>query len=349
MQDGRGLIQPSEYSSLDGETSVAGVDLGDLGVAGTVRAGLAAVERALESELAHDDPLLSEVAMHLIRAGGKRFRPLFTLLAAQLGPNPEDPLVVVSATVVELVHLATLYHDDVMDGAHVRRGALSANARWDNRIAVFGGDYLFARASRLGARLGPDGVTTMANAFGELVDGQARETAGAAPDSDPIGHYLRVVHEKTGSLIATAARYGGLYSGASAGDTERLYRLGAAVGTAFQIADDIIDITSAASESGKTPGTDLREGVRTLPVLYALSADSPERDRLRELLVGPVESEGDVLEALALLSDSAGLAMARQRLAEYADSARAQLIELPDCPANTALRRLVDYTVERAA
>ncbi|MFE3229490.1 polyprenyl synthetase family protein [Nocardia sp. NPDC059228] len=349
MRDGRGLIQASEDLSLDDETSVAGVDLGDLGVAEAVRAGLIAVEQALETELVHDDPILSEVALHLIRAGGKRFRPLFTLLAAQLGPNPEDPLVVVSAAVVELVHLATLYHDDVMDCAAVRRGAPSANARWDNRIAVFGGDYLFARASRLGARLGPDGVAAMARVFGELVDGQAREAAGAASDSDPIGHYLRVVHDKTGSLIATAARYGGLYSGASAEDTERLYRLGAAVGTAFQIADDIIDITSAADESGKTPGTDLREGVRTLPVLYALSADSPERDRLRELLAGPVESDSDVSEALALLSDSAGLEMARRRLAEFADSARAQLSRLPDCPANKALRRLVDYTIDRAA
>ncbi len=252
-------------STEGSSTVVAGVDLGDQQLADAVRDGLARVEELLVSELSDGEDFLTEAALHLAKAGGKRFRPLFTVLTAQLGPEGSDPAVVTAATVVELVHLATLYHDDVMDEAAMRRGAPSANARWGNSIAILAGDYLFAHASRLVSTLGPEAVRIIAETFAELVTGQMRETIGAREKQDPVEHYLKVVWEKTGSLIAASGRFGGTFSGADADQIARLERLGDAVGTAFQIADDIIDISSASEQSGKTPGTDLREGVHTLP------------------------------------------------------------------------------------
>ncbi|MFD3743763.1 polyprenyl synthetase family protein [Nocardia sp. NPDC058633] len=331
----------------DESTVVAGVDLVDPELAVTVRDGLAAVEKLLVDELSDGAEFLQEAALHLARAGGKRFRPLFTVLTGQLGPNPTDPALVTAGTVVELVHLATLYHDDVMDEATQRRGAESVNSRWGNNIAILAGDYLFAHASRLTSTLGPDAVRIIAETFAELVTGQMRETMGAKQTQDPVEHYLRVVWEKTGSLIAASGRFGGTFSGAGLEHVERLARLGDAVGTAFQISDDIIDISSSAEQSGKTPGTDLREGVHTLPVLYALREPGADGDRLRALLTRPLETDAEVDEALVLLRRSPGMALAKQKLAEYADLADAELAALPAGPANDALTRLVRYTIER--
>ncbi len=328
-------------------TVVAGVDLGDDELAATVRDGLAKVERLLVDELSDGAEFLQEAALHLAKAGGKRFRPLFTILTGQLGPRPTDPDLITAGTVVELVHLATLYHDDVMDEATMRRGAPSVNSRWGNNIAILAGDYLFAHASRLTSTLGPDAVRIIAETFAELVTGQMRETMGARESQDPVEHYLRVVWEKTGSLIAAAGRFGGTFSGADSEHVERLARLGDAVGTAFQISDDIIDISSASEQSGKTPGTDLREGVHTLPVLYALREEGVDGDRLRKLLARPLETDDEVAEALDLLARSRGMVLAKEKLQGYADLAHTELSALPDGPANDALQRLVRYTIER--
>ncbi|WP_063038108.1 polyprenyl synthetase family protein [Nocardia grenadensis] len=328
-------------------TVVAGVDLGDPALAETVRNGLDDVEKLLVEELSSGASFLQEAALHLAKAGGKRFRPLFTILTGQLGPRPGDPDLVTAGTVVELVHLATLYHDDVMDEATMRRGAASVNSRWGNSVAILAGDYLFAHASRLTSTLGPDAVRIIAETFAELVTGQMRETMGAREESDPVAHYLRVVWEKTGSLIAASGRFGGTFSGADDDHVERLARLGDAVGTAFQISDDIIDISSESAQSGKTPGTDLREGVHTLPVLYALSEEGPDGDRLRTLLARPLETDAEVAEALDLLGRSPGMTRAKEKLREYADIAHAELKALPAGPANDALVQLVQYTIER--
>lgn len=337
-------VSGSESAS---STVVAGVELGDAELAATVGNGLEEVEKLLIAELSDGADFLQEAALHLAKAGGKRFRPLFTILTGQLGPRPTDPALVTAGTVVELVHLATLYHDDVMDEATMRRGAPSVNSRWGNNIAILAGDYLFAHASRLTSTLGPDAVRIIAETFAELVTGQMRETMGARETQDPIEHYLRVVWEKTGSLIAAAGRFGGTFSGADAGHVERLARLGDVVGTAFQIADDIIDISSASEQSGKTPGTDLREGVHTLPVLYALREEGPEADRLRELLAVPPETDEAVAEAIDLLARSRGMALAKEKLRDYAEQAYTELAALPAGPANDALEQLVRYTIER--
>jgi heptaprenyl diphosphate synthase len=301
----------------------------------------------METELRGSDDLMTESVLHLFEAGGKRFRPLFTVLSAQLGPQPDAVEVTIAGAVIELVHLATLYHDDVMDEAEVRRGAPSANARWGNNVAILAGDYLFATASRLVSRLGPEAVRIIAETFAQLVTGQMRETRGAANGADPIQHYLKVVHEKTACLIGAAGQFGAMFSGADADQIQRLSRLGSIVGTAFQISDDIIDIDSEPDESGKLPGTDLREGVHTLPVLYALHESGPEGDRLRELLVGPIDDDARVAEALALLRPSAGMAKAKDTVARFAAQAREELAALPDGPGRQALATLVEYTINR--
>jgi heptaprenyl diphosphate synthase len=335
-----------------GSTSerVAGVELADPVLRAILEQGLAQVEELLHREVQSEFRFLTDASLHLIDAGGKRFRPLFTLLAGQFGRDREMgwmPDVVRAAAVVELVHLATLYHDDVMDEATMRRGAVSANARWDNTVAILTGDFLFANASRLVADLGPDAVRIIACTFAELVTGQMRETLGPAEGADPVAHYLSVVSEKTGSLIATAGRYGAMFSGAPQERIDALRRFGEKIGTAFQISDDIIDIASPSAQSGKTPGTDLREGVRTLPMLYALAERSPGVDRLRVLLAGPITDDSLITEALHLLRDSPGLDRAVAALHSCTDSARAELAVLPPGPARNALASVTDYLSTR--
>jgi heptaprenyl diphosphate synthase len=334
---------------VSGDTTdrIAGVDLADPALSDAVTTGMELVEGLLRREVQSDHRFVTETSLHLIDAGGKRFRPLFTLLAGQLGPRPSDPDVVTAAAVVEMIHLATLYHDDVMDSATMRRGAESANARWDNTVAILTGDYLFAHASRLVADLGPEAVRIIARTFAELVTGQMRETRGPQNGDDPVEHYLTVVAEKTGSLIATAGRYGGMFSGCPPDQVDALRRFGAAIGTAFQISDDVIDIASAEELSGKTPGTDLREGVHTLPMLYALAERGPRGGRLAELLAEPLQDDALVTEALDLLRAGPGLELARDTLRGRADAARADLAVLPAGSARDALASLTHFVVER--
>jgi heptaprenyl diphosphate synthase len=321
-----------------------GLDDADPALTDTITSGLIRVEEVLHEVVRSDVDFVNQAAMHLVRAGGKRFRPLFTLLAAQFADGNTDE-VVTAAAAVELVHLATLYHDDVMDEATMRRGAKSVNARWDNTIAILTGDFLFAHASGLVARLGSEAARIIAETMGQLVTGQMRETVGPADGDDPVQHYLDVIGQKTGSLIATAARYGGMFSGASPEQTAALQRFGELIGTAFQISDDIIDIASPADESGKTPGTDLREGVRTLPMHYALALDPDPR--LMELLAGPITDDDAVDEALTLLRKSPGLDQAVHTLSDYAARARTELATLPPCSARDALDMLAQYVVAR--
>lgn len=327
--------------------SIGGVDLTDPGLAAATNAGLEQVEQLLHREVHSDYRFVTETSLHLIDAGGKRFRPLFTLLGAQTGPRPDADEVITAAAVVELIHLATLYHDDVMDSATMRRGAESANARWDNTVAILTGDFLFAHASRLVADLGPDAVRIIADTFAELVTGQMRETRGPRAGEDPVEHYLAVIAEKTGSLIATSGRYGGMFSGCPPEQVDSLRRFGSVIGTAFQISDDVIDIASPSDSSGKTPGTDLREGVHTLPMLYALQDTGPDAERLRVLLARPITDDAEVDEALALLRSGPGLVRAREVLAQQADAAHAELAKLPPCPATDALAALTSFVVDR--
>ncbi|MFY0409674.1 polyprenyl synthetase family protein, partial [Solicola sp. PLA-1-18] len=304
------------------------------------------VEKQLGAATETDQRFVSEAAAHLLRAGGKRFRPIVVLLAAELG-DPTAPDVVPAAVVVELTHLATLYHDDVMDEASLRRGAPTANARWDNSIAILIGDYLFAGASTVVADLGPDAVRIQAATFSRLVQGQIRETLGPADGDDPLAHYLDVVADKTGSLIATAALFGARMSGASPEVEHLITRFGEKIGTAFQLSDDVIDIASDEGDSGKTPGTDLREGVPTLPTLFAQRSTDPADARLLSLLARPITDDAEVDEALALLRAHSCVDEARAFVRREADEARAMLDALDDVPARRAFASLCDLVVTR--
>ena len=295
-------------------------------------------------------PYVSEAAAHLLDAGGKRFRPLLVLLAAETGPHPEAAEVVTAACVVEITHLGSLYHDDVMDEAELRRGADSANARWDNLVAILTGDFLFARSSELTARLGDDAVRIQAQTFTRLVEGQILETVRPGPGEDALGHYLEVVAGKTGSLIATSARYGARFAGASPEVEEALAAYGEIVGSAFQLSDDILDVASESTESGKTPGTDLREGVPTLPVLMAQASTDPADARLLELLAGDLTDDARHGEALALLRAHPALEQARSYVLARADEAKARLEVLPAAsPVRQALEAFADAVAVRSS
>ena len=261
----------------------------DEALAERLRVRMQVVEEALSEHVRSRAGFVTAAASHLLEAGGKRFRPLLVLLAAETGDHPDADEVISAACVVELTHLGSLYHDDVMDEADLRRGADSANARWDNHVAILTGDFLFSKSSELTADLGPDAVRIQAETFTRLVEGQILETVEPEPGEDPLAHYLEVVAGKTGSLIATSARYGARFGGASREVEEALTAYGEIVGSAFQLSDDILDIASDSGESGKTPGTDLREGVPTLPVLMARAAADPADARLLELLDGDLD------------------------------------------------------------
>ena len=308
--------------------------------------GLASVEEQLADAVKSSDSFVSHAAGHLVAAGGKRFRPLLTLLAAQYG-DAAAPGVVPSAVVVELTHLATLYHDDVMDEAPRRRGAESANSRWGNTVAILTGDFLFARASDILADLVPEAVRLQARTFERLCIGQIRESVGPEGDDTPVDHHLAVLADKTGSLIATSARFGALQSGADDVVVDALTRFGERIGVAFQLADDLVDITSDSSVSGKTPGTDLREGIPTLPGLLVLADGSDTR--LVDLLSRPLPDDAEHAEALARLRSHPALAEARAEAQRWAADARDCLAPLPDIPATAALSSLCDYVVARTS
>lgn len=321
---------------------VVGIDFPDEVIAASLRDGLDRVETMLQAASRSDDLLLDEAAAHLAAAGGKRFRPLLVLLASQFG-TPGGPDVDKAAVVVELTHLATLYHDDVMDEADLRRGAPSANARWDNSIAILTGDYLFAAASILVSELGPDAVRIQAETFQRLVNGQIRETVDAPPGTDPVARYLDVLSEKTGSLIATSGRFGAMFAGAPRSVVDAMTEFGEAIGVAFQLSDDLIDITSDAEDLGKATGTDLREGVHTLPMLFTLADPNADPELVALLRSGPLTDPARHARALELLRQSPGMTATRGVLDEYVERARRAVDVLPDGAAKESLDALVEF------
>ncbi len=330
-------------------TSALALPVTDSDLADRLQERMTVVEDALSGHVRSRAGFVTEAARHLMEAGGKRFRPLLVLLAAEAGDHPDSSDVVTAACVVELTHLASLYHDDVMDEAALRRGAESANARWDNHVAILTGDFLFSKSSELTAELGPDAVLIQAQTFTKLVEGQILETVAPGPGEDPLAHYLDVVAGKTGSLIATAARYGARFGGASRDVEEALTAYGEIVGSAFQLSDDILDIASDTVESGKTPGTDLREGVPTLPVLMARQSTDPDDARLLELLAGDLTDDDRHAEALDLLRKHPAIDEAKAYVVARAQEAKDLLGVLPQGPVREALEAFADIVATRSA
>ncbi len=323
-------------------------------LAARLERGLLAVDALLRTVVDHEDPFIAQASAHLSEAGGKRFRPLLTLLAAELGSGINDD-VVAAATGVELTHLASLYHDDVMDEADLRRGVVSANTAYGNSSAILIGDLLFGKASELVAGLGAEAVKIQAQTFVRLCSGQIRDDRPAPAGVDPIDYYLSVLADKTGVLIATAARFGAMFSDCPPETVELMRRYGERLGVAFQLADDLLDISSGSGESGKTPGTDLREGVATLPVLLARQSVDPADQHLLALLGSDLRDDTLHAQALALLRAHPAMAEARERTNAVAREAQDLLAPLAlrlqagsaAHDALTALSALVESVVNR--
>ena len=312
----------------------------------SVRSQLELIDAALLRAAEADSEMVTEAAQHIIAAGGKRFRPLLVVLGSFLGPREAAEDVVKAAVVVELTHVASLYHDDVMDEAGIRRGSPSANSRWGNTVAILVGDLLFARASDIVSDLGPEFVRLQARTFSRLVQGQIAETVGPS-GADPLDHYLRVVADKTGSLIATSALFGSKIAGASPQLQQVMADFGEQIGIVFQLSDDIIDITS--DETGKTPGTDLREGIPTLPTLLAHKSTDPADARLLQLLDSDLHDRAALDEVLSLLRRHRCIDQSREEVRSRAETARALLEPLPAGPARDALDDLCTTVVTRTA
>lgn len=329
-------ILPKQFRSLT-----------DLALIAKLEAGVAKVEQGLLSATKHTDPVAKDAARHLVEAGGKRIRPVLVLLAAQLG-NPELEAVTASAVVVELTHLATLYHDDVMDEAPTRRGVPTAQVIWGNNLAILTGDLLFARASQLAAGLGTEIIKLQSFTFERLCLGQMHETVGPLPGDNPTEHYIQVLADKTGSLIASSAQMGLLASGADRAYETPLVEFGEAIGVAFQLIDDVIDI-SEAGPSGKTPGTDLRAGVPTLPVL--LLRDLAKTDLEAKALLAEIDGDLSSDEALAAvvtkLRNHPVAAEAEAEARRWAAKAIAAIEPLPEGSVKKALVTFANAVVDR--
>jgi len=308
-----------------------------------IRADLERVEAKLHEIIRSDQSMVQEAAAYLINAGGKRFRPMLTLLSSHTG-DPRDPRVIDCAAAIELTHLATLYHDDVIDETTMRRGVPTVNVRYGNSVAVLTGDFLLARASGLAADLGPYVSRRLADTIAELCEGQIMETASVGSFEVTTEHYLDVIGRKTASLIATSCHLGAWLAGAPEEVVTAITGYGVALGMAFQLSDDVLDITGEEQESGKRPGTDLREGVLTLPALETLAGRAPGADELRAAL-----QSKDADAALALLRQNGSVERARAAVTDWQGRARDALRSVPAGTAREALEQLVGFIGERTA
>jgi heptaprenyl diphosphate synthase len=320
--------------------------------ADAIEKGLGVVEEGLLAEMSFADNLADVTARYLLEAGGKRVRPVLTLLTAQLGDGNTDA-VITAAKAVEITHLASLYHDDVMDDAPVRRGVPSAQTKWGNSVAILTGDLLFARASKLVASLGSRAIDVQADTFERLCLGQLHETIGPQNDEDPIEHYLQVLADKTGSLIAAAGHVGVLYSNAPREYIEPVKTYGEKVGVAFQLIDDVIDLAPKNDNTGKDAGTDLRAGVSTLPLLYL--TEQAKTDAAAAALLERISTavqDGDDAAAGAVIAELRQHPVTQKTLDEahrWAAEAVAALEPLPEGPVKKALTRFADVIVERSS
>lgn len=317
---------------------------------------LVQVENRLNSVLSDDRGVLDDIIGHLAKAGGKRMRPGLVLLCSNLGSRPFSEEVLRASVVVELTHLATLYHDDVMDSAPTRRGVNAVQRVWGNNRAVLAGDLVFARASQVVATLGPQAVLQHAVTFDRLCRGQLNETFGPEAGQDAVQFYIQVLADKTGSLVAQSARFGAELSGAPEVVTKAVVQFGEKIGVAFQLADDVIDLSSDSADSGKTPGTDLREGVDTMPILLLRQdaaqgvLDEDGQKILAELSRGTLVSEDAALERVVqMLRAHSVLERTRQLAFSWCEDAKAAISSLEDKEVKAALENFADTLVNRIA
>lgn len=319
-----------------------------------VEEGLARVEEGLARDLRVTDQVADSASRYLYEAGGKRVRPMLTLLTAQLGDGNTDA-VIDAAKALEMTHLGSLYHDDVMDGADRRRGVPSAHEVWGNNVAILTGDLLFSRASQIISHYGDRAIRLQADTFERLVLGQMHETVGAGPDEDPVDFYLQVLADKTGSLIAAAAQAGIIFSGAPDEYETPMRHFGDRVGVAFQLLDDVIDLSPTPGDTGKVPGTDLRAGVPTMPyLLLGRAEDTASRDLAARIDEGVARiAEGadpSILDAeLVHLREHAVTAQTLDLAHQWSREAAEALQALPASIVREALTRFADAVVDRTS
>lgn len=324
---------------------------GDPELGPAVSATLEKMEKQLREAISNSDSLADATSRHLVEAGGKRIRPLLTILASHLGDTGNEQ-VTQAAVVVELTHLATLYHDDVMDSAPYRRGGPTAHEVWGNSVAILTGDLLFARASILVSELGGEALGIQARTFERLCLGQLHETVGPREGDDAVEHYLSVIADKTGSLVAASGQLGALFAGAGPEIIQTMVAYGERVGVAFQLADDVIDVTGMKKVSGKSPGTDLREGVPTLPVLLLRrAADDGDGSAaaVLKLVDGDLASDAALAEAVAAVREHPITGRAWEVAQGWADDAVASLAPLPEGAVKEALAGFAQAVVTRTA
>jgi heptaprenyl diphosphate synthase len=322
-----------------------GLEAPDPALEEELRTRLNDVEESLEKSVRSDTEFVTETASYLVAAGGKRFRPLLVLLAGYFGDGT-DPRLTQGATAIELTHLATLYHDDVIDEAETRRGRLSVNARWDNTVAILTGDYLFAKASEISADLGAEVTRLLARTIATVCDGQIREVAISGRTDLGEDAYMEIIRRKTAALIATSCRLGGMLSEASPETVEVLDDFGMALGTGFQLSDDIMDVISTEAELRKQPGQDMREGVYTLPVLYALD-DGTRGEELAQLLApGPPTAER-LQRALEIVREDGSLSRARGAVSREVRRAKGLGDQLESGRARDALLHIAEFIAIR--
>ncbi len=311
---------------------------------------LVRVETELLAVVQSEGKFLTEVASHLIRAGGKRVRPGFAMTSAStLDPDakPATIDVIRGGCAVELVHIGSLYHDDVMDDAATRRSVRSVNAEWGNLRAILAGDYLLGRASEIAAGLGPEVAGLLATTITQLCEGQILELESAFDTSRSVGQYQRSITGKTASLIGSACRIGAIVADLPRHVVDALTDFGLAYGMAFQVVDDILDVVATDQQLGKPAGNDLIEGIYTLPVIHSMK-DPDSGPRLREILGRPISvAERD--EARDLVRRGGGVKTALEVARDWAGKADASLRDLPDTPGARALRAAADHIIDRAA
>ena len=296
------------------------------------------VEAALLESVKTPDPYLTEIASHLLLAGGKRLRPLFSVVASQVAGGPSTDAAVQGGIACELVHLGSLYHDDVMDESPTRRGVETVNAKWGNLQAILAGDFLLSKASEIAASLGTEVAALLARTIGRLCEGQIEELRHTYNVARPVDSYLSSIGGKTASLYATSARIGGLVSGFTPQVVDALTAYGDAYGMVFQIVDDLLDISSTDEQLGKPAGHDMVEGVYTLPVLHTLASGGVPARELADLLGKPLDHvEKD--KALGIVRTNGGVAAAVALAESYVQSAEQACDALPNSAATQALRR----------
>ena len=297
------------------------------------------VESALRDSVVTADAYLTEIASHLIIAGGKRLRPVLAIAAAQIGTEgPVSTQVIQGAISCELVHLGSLYHDDVMDESTTRRGVETVNAKWGNLQAIVAGDFLLARASEIAASLGNEVSGLLARTIGRLCEGQVEELRHTYDRARTVPSYLVSIQGKTASLFATSARIGSLMAEHPRAITDTITNIADAYGMVFQIVDDVLDIVATDEQLGKPAGHDMEEGVYTLPVLLTLAADTAESRELYDLLGSPLTAK-ERTKALKIVRNGPGLAGALESARSYVAIAEAESAKLPAGVATEALRR----------